>query len=109
MSARASMVHLMPHKVTVKAFVSMDEYGAPTYAATGTEYSARVIGDKRRLINGKGEEVMTNYKVILAVGTVPDKRDQITLPTPFSPVDNSILKLEASYIEKSLHHCTVFV
>lgn len=96
---------MCPHTVIVEPFVSLNEYGNPTYGA-GVSRKARVQGKTQMITTMTGEEKVSLVTVYLASGTV-GAQDRITLPAPFSPTQPGILAVQHVSDESGQHHTVV--
>jgi hypothetical protein len=101
----SDFIDMCPHTVTVEPFVSLDPYLKYTYGPPVT-YRARVQGKNQMITTVQGEDVVSSVQVYLS-GTVTPQ-DRITLPSPFSPSQPSILAIGQVSDESGSHHQVVY-
>lgn len=75
---------LMQDTVVVRAVVSRDDYGVPTYGS-GTSYGARLVKQNRRVRTPKGDEVVSTAHVWIAGAPDVAPDDQVELSDGTTP------------------------
>jgi len=98
---------MMPHTVTYYAVASYDQYGKPTYAPTGTEYSARVKETNRRVTSrAMGDDVIASHEVWIAGTPTLDVDGKLVLPDGSYP---KIVSWDRIPDENGSHHVKIYL
>lgn len=102
MTFNAAFKLLMPHSVVVKAFsaYSTGGYGTPSYSATATTYTARVVRKQALVLQRDGSEIAGDHVAWLATTADIGLRDQFT----FSGATMQILSVARYPDQDGLHH-----
>lgn len=109
MSGILQAVHdFLSQEVTLERYAGRDGYGKPTYSP-GVAMRARVQGRARRILTQSGEAVTSTMQVYFATTeTPPTVRDRLTLPSPFTPTQPTILAVGISPDEDGTLVVTVY-
>lgn len=97
---------MMPHRVTIEPYSSIDGYGAITYGAA-VSYRARIQGKNTLVQTNTGEQKVARLTIYVA-GTAIGPQDRITVPGPFTPTHPNILAIAQVSDENGQHHSTVY-
>jgi hypothetical protein len=82
---------LMFQSVTIEPYVSDDVHGQAVYD-TGVLYKSRVTYRPRKVVDFRGEDIVSSVQVRFADQIVVDPRSRITLPNGSQPVILSIVR-----------------
>lgn len=80
----AALLAMLTDTVQHHAFVSVNDYGTPTYASAVSR-AARVEHYTRQMTNTRGQEVTSRAKMFLNGDIVVKLEDRFTLPDGTSP------------------------
>lgn len=97
---------MLPHTVTIEPFTGLDQRGDYSYGA-GVSYRARVQGKATLVTNTQGEEIVSHVTVYLPFTSV-SAQDRITLPSPFTPTQPSILTVQQVSDATGSHHTVLY-
>ena len=92
--------------VTIAPFVSQNSYGDPTYG-TAITYKCRIELKNRMIRDLMGQERVTRGRLYINTRTIPSAKDQITLPSDYTPTNPEILSIYPVQSESGTDHIQI--
>jgi hypothetical protein len=71
---------LFSQQVRVRKYASLNDYGEPVAASSGTLYNARIVPTLERVKNKEGEDWLTHYTVYIPSDCDVSMKDKIQMP-----------------------------
>jgi hypothetical protein len=97
---------MLPHTVTIEPFTGLDQRGEYSYGA-GVSYRGRVQGKATLVTNTQGEEMVSHVTIYIPYASVT-AQDRVTLPSPFSPTQPSIMTVQQVSDGTGQHHTVIY-
>jgi hypothetical protein len=99
---------MMPHTIQRRLFVSRNAWGdAPVYSGVWS-YAGRIVDKRTKVINSKGEEVVSERMIYLDTTDNIGSDDQIILPSGYDPQSPDIITIKRFPDEFGDHHVQVY-
>ena len=100
-----ALEELMPHTITVKAFVSVNQYGEETYSTAASTFDALVEEHPQFIRNSYGETVLASQiSYTHSTSRIPIT-SLITLPDGSEP---ALIRSDVYSDEDGIHHIVLF-
>jgi len=92
--------------VTIAPFTSQNSYGDPTYG-TAVTYQCRIELKNRMIRDLMGQERVARGRLYIQTQTIPSAKDQIALPSDYSPTNPEILSIYPVQSESGTDHIQI--
>jgi hypothetical protein len=99
---------MMPHTIKRQAFISRNAWGDVPVYGSSLSYAGRVVDQRKKVINSKGEEVISERTIYLATTDNIGMDDLIILPSGYLPQMPEIIMVKRFPDEFGDHHVQVY-